>query len=345
MTKIWIRADGNREIGSGHVMRCMSVATELERLGSKVEFILADDAPSGLLENKGFSYRILHTSYQDMESELLNFRELLLEEKPQMLLVDSYFVTDRYLKQLRDCVPVAYIDDKASFPYPVDLLINYNIYGGMLPYKETAAIPDMKFLLGCEYAPLREEFRDIPYVVRDQVEKVLLTTGGSDKYNLSGQILRKVLLDQGLKSVEYHVVSGMFNPHLQDLEALAAEHPNVHLHVNEQHMALLMQECDVALTAGGSTMYELCAVGVPIVCFSFVDNQEQMVETFVKENMVCYGGNYLLEKEDMLEKIAENLTMLAESKAARATYSQKERELVDGQGAFRIAQMILENRR
>ena len=67
---IWIRTDGNPEIGSGHIMRCMSVAKELERLGKQVQFILADDAAVGLLESRGFEYRILHTCYQDMESEL-----------------------------------------------------------------------------------------------------------------------------------------------------------------------------------------------------------------------------------------------------------------------------------
>ena len=342
---IWIRTDGNPEIGSGHIMRCMSVAAEIKRLGKQVQFILADDAAVGLLESRDFEYRILHTSYQDMESELGVLIDMLETEAPESLLIDSYFVTAQYLSKLREYVPTSYIDDKASFPYPVDMLINYNIYGGLIPYKETAALPSMKFLLGCMYAPLREEFRDVSYTVRDSVEKVLLTTGGSDKYNLACQILRKVLSVKELQKKQYHVVSGMFNPYLEDLKALAKEHSNVHLHINEQHMSRLMQECDVAVTAGGSTMYELCAVGVPIICFSFVDNQEQIVETFAKENMVCYGGNYLLEKENMLDEIAENLTMLAGSKTVRERYHQKERELVDGQGACRIAQMILENRR
>ena len=87
-------------------------------------------------------------------------------------------------------------------------------------------------------------------------------------------------------------------------------------------------------------MYELCAVGVPIICFSFVDNQEQIVQTFVKKEVVCYGGNYLLQKESLLDDIVKQLALLAGQKEIREKYSVKQRRLVDGHGAMRIAREL-----
>lgn len=88
-------------------------------------------------------------------------------------------------------------------------------------------------------------------------------------------------------------------------------------------------------------MYELCAVGVPILCFSFVDNQEKIVETFVQKGLVRYGGNYLTEKEEMPKKIVGHLCHLTQDQEARAEYSARERELVDGRGAARIAEALI----
>ncbi len=337
---IWIRADANREIGTGHVMRCLSVALALQECGQEVCFVLADESAVELLRSKGQKYQILHSDYTKMEEELQVFGERLAAARPQCLLVDSYYVTSDYLKQLGKYTTVAYVDDMNAFAYPVDLLINYNIYGDMLPYKEKAAKENQQFLLGTSYAPLRAEFQNVEYAVRDEVQNVLLTTGGSDKYNLAGQILEKVLHDGRTDRLHYHVVSGAFNPNYVMLKRLEEKRSNVHIHQNVTKMSELMQKCDIAVTAGGSTMYELCAVGVPIICFSFVDNQEQIVQTFVKKDMVCFGGNYLKEQETMLDNIVENIAMLTANEEMRKAYCNKERQLVDGQGAMRIAQTL-----
>ncbi len=87
-------------------------------------------------------------------------------------------------------------------------------------------------------------------------------------------------------------------------------------------------------------MYELSAVGVPMACFSFVDNQERIVEGFTRRGLVCFGGNYLTQGEAMLEGAVEGIARLAADAGLRAEYSGKLRNLVDGQGAMRIARQI-----
>ena len=176
--------------------------------------------------------------------------------------------------------------------------------------------------------------------MQEEVKNVLITTGGSDKYNLAGQVLGKVLAEEKTKALQYHVVSGVFNPHLPELKKLEGEYENVHICTNVTKMSELMRKCDVAISAAGSTMYELCAVGVPILSFSFVDNQERIVQTFADKGLVHFGGDYLQDGEKMVAELAKKLCELVDSKELRQCYSEKARLLVDGKGAERIADSL-----
>ncbi len=341
---IWIRADANSEIGTGHVMRCMSVAKELLRLGNEVCFILADEFPVKMLSDNQINYKVLHTAYDEMEKELPLLCRWAEVEEPQLLLVDSYFVTKEYFVQISRFTRVAYVDDFCHAEYPVDVLINYNIYGDSLPYKGNMANESTELLLGVDYVPLREEFRDTGYELRKQANHVLVTTGGGDKYNLAGQIVEKALDNEQLCGLQYHVVSGMFNQNADFLNSLEEAYDNVHIHQNVVNMAELMKTCDVAISAGGSTMYELCAVGLPMIAFSFVDNQKRQVETFAERELVSFGGDYESKREFMIDEVMMHLEKLAGSWEERKKYSQRGKAIVDGQGACRVAEILIKTK-
>lgn len=332
---IWIRADGGREMGTGHIMRCLSVAAALRQMGEQVCFLVADTSAVPLLEAQGQSYRVLHSSYQNLEEELPILLPMLRMAEKSLFLADSYFVTAEYLRQVRELMPVCYMDDRGISSLPVDLLINYNIFAERSLYEEGPCETD--YLLGTEYAPLRQEFQKAGVPVKEKVERVLITTGGSDRYDLAGKILRQALREPEIEDLEYFVVSGVYNQYLPQLLEMEKHSKNVHVFSNVSNMAKLMRSCDIAVSAGGSTMYELCAVGVPILCFSFVDNQEKIVEGFAKRKVVCFAGNYLSQGEKMIRMLTEHIASLRNNVELRTSCSAKERELVDGQGAIRIA--------
>lgn len=376
-----IRADANSKIGMGHVMRCLSVADALLKRGEEVLFVTADDTPVPLLTKKGIPYCVLHTDYADMEAELPELWEVLRElpqgaespdaalaQKNTSILVDSYYVTEKYLAALKKRITTIYMDDIYAFSYPVDMLINYNIYGEEMGYEKDAAFADTKLLLGTEYVPLREEFSAGAGYAQSQKELsaetenvtpaedrlhqtveqgrtadggILITTGGSDSFNLVGQLLMEAMKYDALKEKEYHVVSGSLNPHIGELQALAQKHENIHIHCNVTNMAELMAESEVALSAGGSTLYELCAMGVPVIAFSFAENQERLVQTFVKRGIAQYGGNYRTDGNKMIQNTIAGLETLLEDKNLRTEYRKKARTLVDGKGADRIAEALL----
>lgn len=346
-----IRADANSKIGMGHVMRCLSVADALVKRGEEVLFVTADDTPVPLLTKKGIPYRVLHTDYADMEAELPKLWNALSElpqgsgaallQRNTSILVDSYYVTEKYLAALKSRITTIYMDDIYAFSYPVDMLINYNIYGEEMGYEKDAAFADTKLLLGTEYVPLREEFSAAEQQRTAANCGILITTGGSDSFNLAGQLLMEAMKYDALKEKEYHVVSGSLNPHIGELQALAEKHENIHIHCNVTNMAELMAENEVALSAGGSTLYEFCAMGVPVIAFSFAENQERLVQTFVKRGIAQYGGNYRTDGNKMIQNTIAGLETLLEDENLRTEYRKKARTLVDGKGAGRIAEAIL----
>lgn len=346
-----IRADANSKIGMGHVMRCLSVADALVKRGEEVLFVTADDTPVPLLTKKGIPYRVLHTDYADMEAELPKLWNALSElpqgsgaallQRNTSILVDSYYVTEKYLAALKSRITTIYMDDIYAFSYPVDMLINYNIYGEEMGYEKDAAFADTKLLLGTEYVPLREEFSAAEQQRTAANCGILITTGGSDSFNLAGQLLMEAMKYDALKEKEYHVVSGRLNPHIGELQDLAQKHENIHIHCNVTNMAELMAESKVALSAGGSTLYELCAIGVPVIAFSFAENQERLVQTFVKRGIAQYGGNYRTDGNKMIQNTIAGLETLLEDENLRTEYRKKARTLVDGKGAGRIAEAIL----
>ena len=351
---IWIRADGGKEMGTGHIMRCLSVAAALRQMGEQVCFLVADDSPVPLLEAKGQNYRVLGNSYRNPEEEIPVLQTILRKAEKSLFLADSYFVTAEYLRQVRELMPVCYMDDRGISSLPVDLLINYNIFAERSLYGEEPCmnredpctnrerVCKTAYLLGTKYAPLRQEFQKAGTPVKEKAERVLITTGGGDRYDLAGQILRQALQDPEIDDLEFCVVSGIYNQYLPQLLELERHNENVHIFSNVSDMAKLMQSCDIAVSAGGSTMYELCAVGVPILCFSFVDNQEKVVEGFRERKVVSFAGNYLTQGERMITLITEQIAVLQSSVGLRRAGSEKERELVDGQGAWRIARRLCE---
>lgn len=354
---IWIRADANEKIGTGHMMRCISIARALKQCGQRVCFITADDSGVPILENSGQEYRILHSDYRNMEDELPELQRLFSEDMPEFFLADSYFVTRRYLREIRQSVPVGILDDMALTDLKADLLINYNIFADAFLYGVDAAGAGAvregadggdavcgEYLLGTDYAPLRSEFEGIDYPVREKAETVLITTGGSDRYNLAGRLLKKALADPHAAALRYLVVSGAYNVHLQELKELEDVHENIRICCNVSNMSQLMHESDIAVSAGGSTMYELSAVGVPVICFSFVENQERIVRGFVEKNLTCFGGDYLRQGEAMLDEVVGNINRLAADFHLRRSLSAGLRQVVDGRGAMRIAEKLCEVR-
>ena len=362
MTDIWIRTDGNDKIATGHLMRCLSIARACVDQGKNVCFLVADTQSESLLRERfispsEFQIQCLHSDYQNMENELPALRcimqsshtaaEHTLQKNDPWILVDSYYVTASYLKALKERGQVAYLDDLASFPYPVDCIINYDISENEKPdcYNMAAHC-----LLGATYTPLRAQFQNIPYTVQKKVEHILISTGGTDPFNVAEKILDCLMIKCDVKKepahspnsdvsdYQYHIVTSRLNPCYDKLTELCSKYPNIHIHENVQDMAGLMAQCDLAVSAGGTTLYELCAVGVPTISFAMADNQLSAVQTFSSSNIIPYAGDVRVDMDGVLNSIRHFLDEKENPYPKRLDSSNKMRSFIDGYGAVRIAE-------
>lgn len=114
---LYIRVDMNDKIATGHVMRCLAVADAARMKGEDTTFILADWQAVELLRQRGYEFVVLHSQWDDMEGELFELQKVIDKYQMKRLLIDSYQVTKRYLKALKECVEIFYIDDLNAFHY------------------------------------------------------------------------------------------------------------------------------------------------------------------------------------------------------------------------------------
>ena len=341
----YFRADGNAVTGAGHLMRCLTIADELNQLpqaAGQVAFLCADEASGKLAADKGYQTIVLQTDYRNMEEELPILEKLFAGSR-DVFLVDSYHVTEKYLKQLKRFGRVFLLDDMGKKAWPVDGVINYNAFARMEEYEQlyrTLVEEDKggnggqpNCYIGSAYVPVRPQFLKVPYLVRDQVKEVLITTGGGDNDNIAAEIVKTIWNPDW----SYHVVIGRFNPYFEKWKQWEQEFPQIQVHHDVQDMASLMKQCDLAVTAGGTTIYELAAIGVPFLCFSYAENQEALTEYIGSEKIAGFCGAYHHDSHQTLEVMKELAQKVAESHEQRTQMYEAEKKMIDGQGAKRIA--------
>lgn len=342
MKKILIRADGNEHIGAGHIMRCLSIGKEAKILGVDVSFVTADKSFLSILQYNGFKVYVLDTDYKAMETELDVFLPILIQEKPDVVILDSYYVTPYYMESVKNITKLVYIDDVLAFPYPVDILINYNIYASKTKYLKLYSdkkIP--KMLLGCKYIPLRDEFQKGKAIkIESTVKSILFSAGGADPERIALRFTENIIANESFSEIVFHIVLGSFEPDSNKIEEISKSNINIVPHRNVSRMSDLMLQCDLAVSAAGSTLYELCACGVPTITYVLADNQLPGATAFSDLGIMVNAGD---DRSDgnLIENINDAILGLISNIAIRKLMQSKGMSFVDGNGAKRIVQEIM----
>lgn len=333
---LYIRVDMNNRIATGHVMRCLSVADAAKTLGEEVTFLLADNQAAGLIRKRGHHAIVLHTPWDDMAAELPKLRDVIWDYGIERIFIDSYQVTPSYMGELKKYTEVFYLDDLNAFHYPVDGLICYANYWQKFRYEED--YKDTKLYLGTQYIPLGDAFSHCgEKEIKPRVEHLLLLSGGSDPYDILDGMLRQIHRERYRR---ISVICGVYYPKYKELCSKYQKDENISIYQGVPDMVRFMQEADLAVSAGGTTLYELCAVGTPAISYSFADNQLGNVEKFEEDGMISYAGD--LRRDPVAEHVAAYLDYFGQNQQVRRERSLKMQELVDGKGALRIARALME---
>lgn len=336
---IFIRTDANSKIGMGHIMRCLTVARCLLDYGAKIYFLVSDECALDFLREEGIDALCLNTIYCSMTiDEASKIQRLVIQYHADAIIVDSYYTTPAYLAYLRLFIPVICFYYK-ELKLPVDILINYNINYNLKYYQSHYADSTAKLLLGSKYVPLRKEFINIHYKIRANVRKVLLMTGGADPCDFMSNFFKHIKNYKIYDEIHFTCISGKYNIHHDRLCSLQNMMENLTVIQTTKNISQLMCQNDIVLSAGGTTLYELCSVGVPTILFSFIDNQIGESQYMKDHKIMAYAGQYGMEC--FWKNLFTILYDLVTNIEIRRSMSEKMQQVVDGKGASRISNEII----
>lgn len=343
MASVLFRVDAGARVGLGHLQRCLSLASALRQLDVRCVFLAAGEpAVRDRVVGAGFGVHTLNGVASLDETDLRQTLDTAAHEGCEGIIVDSYTADESYLGRLRGAgLMVVAIEDTSSVPFPCHLLVNGGAQAPALPYRSSTG--DTRFLLGPEYALLREEFWSVPArAVADPVRpvrKILLTMGGSDGRNLTPLVLR--LLEPLASDFDVTAVVGPFSKNHAEIEAVVAQcRRSVSLVRAPCSVLDLMLQADLAVSAGGQTLYELAAAGTPTLAIQVAENQAGNVNCLAQRGVV---RPMLFEsKEQLRTELPEAVTRLLTASNERMQMSQAGRRLVDGLGAKRTAKILAE---
>ncbi|KRS22780.1 FlaR protein (FlaR) [Alishewanella sp. WH16-1] len=318
--RVLFRVDASVTIGSGHIMRCLTLAKALLKHGAICHFACRNNKGHllDLLQQAGFKTLSLPAELYCEEDDALATLGLITEPY-QLLVIDHYQLGQRYGKLLRQrCQKIMVIDDLANRPLECDLLLDQNLLPDMDSRYRSLVPAGCQQLLGPRYALLREEFYQ-PHCQRVP-NHLLVSFGGSDEQNLTSLAIAAIASLKSLP-VTADIVIGLNNPWQASIKQQCARLSNVQLHIQTDAMAVLMQKAQLMIGAGGATHWERCVTGLPALVVTVAENQLATTRYLDKLGACVWLGSPAdISKKIMAEKIEYYLQqpelLLSISKAA-----------------------------
>lgn len=338
---IGFRLDANKYIATGHMMRCIVIARQCIKRGEQCVFLVADEENVDILKKYNMKYIVMHTKWDKWDESISTVEMYVKELNISLLVVDSYCVTEKFMSDINKIVPVFYIDDMCNKAYDISMVLHISEWDGEYTlqqlYKDKKNI---KLLMGMKYMPLREEFTDCPNI--QERKQIMITTGGTDPFHITLKVVQCILKENDFTEYDVVAVLGKMNEDRQKLLYIANNNPCLKIMHNISNIGEIMKQSCVAVSAGGGTVYELCMCDTPMVCVAFSDDQTGFGKRMHEHQILSYAGD-IREKEDIvLDNIIKYLKEILDDKEKNKLYRDNMKKMVDGKGAARIAQCLID---
>ena len=347
--RVVIRVDASLQIGSGHVMRCLTLAQTLKNNRFEVVFICRK-LHGHLIEKiarEGFHVHELsaHNKKNNIDSKLDHSHWLevtqkndaddcitiLNNEEFDWLIVDHYALDHEW----QNCLKPHYkrlmvIDDLADRNHQCDILLDQTY--GIIENDYLNRIPmNGQLLLGSKYALLRPEFSDfrissLKRRTNSTLNNLLINMGGIDIENVTEEILDHLKASNLGKELNITIVMGIHSPHLESIKIKASElSQNTKLLVDVQNMAEIMADADIAIGASGSTTWERCCLGLPSIQIAISKNQKHLAQMLADKNVIR-----------LVKEIKEIINLLESAPTWMNNTGSLAAEICDGAGSNRV---------
>ncbi len=363
--RVAFRADASLDLGTGHVMRCLTLATALKEKAVETLFICRD-GPGDLgsfLERSGvqvfrlgaFSESVKGSATDGRHATGEQYRDVPWEEDAartrsaieewgllDWLVVDHYALDWKWEEALRPLAPrILAIDDLADRRHACDLLLDQNCSDDAQARYESLLPHTCEKLLGPRFSLLRTEFARAraSSVVRDGgVHRLFVFFGGADSSNETTKALEAIRM-LGRRGLQVDVVIGETNIHKTAVEAACDSQEATSLHVQSGNIAALMAAADLAVGAGGGALLERCALSLPSIVMAIAPNQMNGCEALARAGAIVFlGAAESLTAEDLRESIEA----LLKSPSRLSEMSLAAGRVLDGSGVERVAQSLLD---
>ena len=294
--KILIKSDASHEIGTGHIYRGLSIASKL--VNHEVVFLLDEAQPLGIeiVSHNNYPY-ITHNSAKGKGKEADDkskeeIIEKIVEYDPDIIINDILNTNSKYTKTLRD---------KGFF------IVNFEDVGGGVKYAHMVfdalyehKIPLKNLYSGHKYYILKDEFYYQSFKeIREDVDKVLLTFGGTDPNNLTEKVLESILESDYKNKIE--VILGLGYANKKEIQEKYKENERIEIYENVKNMSEHMHSADLIFTSAGRTMYEIASLGVPCICLC--QNERELSHIFgnAEHGFINLGLGSEVSKEEIRE--------------------------------------------
>jgi UDP-2,4-diacetamido-2,4,6-trideoxy-beta-L-altropyranose hydrolase len=362
--KVAFRTDASLQIGTGHVMRCLTLAGALAAHGAECQFICRDH-PGNLIEfirSKGFTaypLPVLSSSGSDAATTVpepahrhwLGATQtqdaeacvpILAGLEPDWLIIDHYALDARWeLALAPHYQKLMVIDDLADRPHACDILLDQT-YGCDAANYLVLVPANCRLLCGSQYALLRPEFAALrPYSLqrrtKSTLRELMINMGGVDKDNATGQVLQALHSCHLPEDCRITVVMGATAPWLEEVRNQAQNMPwPTRVVVGVSDMAQLMADSDLAIGAAGASAWERCCLGLPAIMLILAKNQAD-----VARNLAGTGAAWVMRHDEEFGKqLAGLITLLVERPTALQIMSQSAMRIVDGRGTETVARFL-----
>jgi UDP-2,4-diacetamido-2,4,6-trideoxy-beta-L-altropyranose hydrolase len=344
--RVFFRVDASLKIGTGHVMRCLTLAKVLKENGVNVEFICRQHEGNFIdkVRSNGFNVyelevleevddKLAHshwlgaTQQQDADDCL----DMLKAKKTNWLIVDHYALDEQWQKRLKPyCEKLMVIDDLADRKHQCDILLDQTF--GRQQEDYLALTPeDCKLLLGSQYALLRPEFAkwraySLDRPRKPEFKQLLINMGGVDIDDFTGQVLDELKTCTLPSNVNVTIVMGGTASHLESVKSKAIMLPyKTEVKVDVENMAEIMANSDIAIGAAGSTTWERCCLGLPTIQITIAKNQQFLAETLAFRNIVKLAKN-----------VKETTCLLENSSKWMKGVGNSALGICDGMGVYKV---------
>jgi UDP-2,4-diacetamido-2,4,6-trideoxy-beta-L-altropyranose hydrolase len=341
LKRVIIRTDSSQQMGTGHLMRCLTLAEGLAKRSIKVDFICRD-LPSNcsfLAEQKNFIVHKLKDDFTTDAKLTINICEQI-SQPIDWLIVDSYALDERWEKELRPYVKkIMVIDDLANRRHDCDLLLDQNFYENMEIRYDNLVPITCKKLLGPKYVLLRDEFvkqRAKLRVHNGQVNRILIFFGGSDPNNLTEVAIKAVKL-LNREDIVTDVIVGIANSKKAYLEEYCDKLPNFNFHCQIGNVAEVMIEADLAIGAGGTATWERSCLGLPAIIIPVADNQIAITQNMAANGYVLAAENDEIITASVLHQLLVSLILCP---GLMRFMAKRNASLIDGMGMNRVVQSM-----